>query len=419
MFKGLNPGTQYTVKLSTANGLSVRGTDTVRISTAAATEVLYFGAKPVSETQVELNFTIAGSDQEVWNVRYGTSENDEIQTTFSGHSTVISNLKPNSQYTFTLVGSGNSALSGNLQLKYNTTVRVKVAEVLAQTNADGVRLGWTYSFTGEAPEKWTVICHGPDGFMQETTVTEPTVTYTNLEKEKVYTIEIFCDGMAVPAEKVIRTADATISDLAVSQNDDGMPVVSWKTDDEVADGWMLVCALKDNPESITTITAEETSVVLEGLLPESDYSVEVQTGSGMSVNGTSTIEVTTPKAARYTANGLGSTYVGLFVAPTVENWTYRNLASPRSSFRTNESIAFALEALSGVSSSDDEIAVKIVVKNSDGIVSSSHEDHLWSDMWDNKLFVGTPAQTPQESGKYTLEIYFDGMLAGSANFTIN
>lgn len=418
VFEALNPDTQYTVDVRMSNGLAVRGMDSVLIATEAATEILYFGAKPVSETQVELNFTIAGSDQESWTVRYGTSESDEKQATFSGHSTVISDLIPNSTYTFTLVGATENSLSGKTQLKYNTTVRVKVSEVLAQTNADGVTLNWAYTFTGEAPENWMVICYGPEGFMQETIVTEPTVTYTNLEKEKVYTLEIFCEGMAVPAEKTIRTADATISDLKVSV-EDGVSVLSWNTDDEVADGWMIVCSLVESPESVTKIVSQETTVKLTGLLPECDYNVEVQTGSGMAVNGNSTAKVTTPKAAKYTANGLGSTYVGLFVEPASADWTYRNLASPRSSFKMQENIAFALEAMSGVSSSEDEIAVKIVVKNAEGIVSTANKTHNWNDMWDNKLYVGTPASTPQESGKYTLEIYFDGQLAGSANFTIN
>lgn len=417
VFRGLNPGTQYTVKLSMKNGLGVRGTDSVLVTTASATEILYFGAKPVSESQVELYFTIAGHDQDHWKVQYGTSEIDMVESMFSGHSAVISNLKPNSQYTFTLVGTSELSLTGKIQLSYNTTVRVSVEQVLAQSNAEGVTLSWTYE--GEAPAEWTVICYGPDGFRQEEIVSEPTIHFADLEKEKVYTMEIFCDGMATAASKTIRTADATISNLSAN-TEDGKLILSWETEEELADGWMVLCTLADDPNVRQIINSTQTQVSLAGLLPESKYNIEVQTGSGMAVNGESTLEVTTPKAIRFADYGLSSTYIGLFVAPDTEAWTYRNLASPRTAFSGSETIAFAMEAMSGIRSSEDSVDITVTVCGADGSLASLKSySGVWDEMWDNKLFVGTPKETPQESGSYTLEIFFNGAIAGSTKFSIN
>lgn len=418
VFEGLNPGTQYTVQLTMNNGFGVRGTDSVLVTTATATEILYFGAKPISETQVELSFNIAGHDLESWKVRYGTSELDMVETVFPGHSVVIANLKPNSNYTFTLIGSNEISLTGNVQITYDTTVRVSIDQILAQSSADSVTLNW--KFDGEAPESWKVICIGPDGTPNETTVQEPTITFTDFEKEKIYTIEVFCDGMPTAARKIIRTADATIEGLSAEETEDNKISVSWTSQDVLEDGWMIVCSLKSNPEMIHTISTQETSAVLEGLLPESEYNIEVQTGSGMTVNGESTLSVTTPPAAKFSDYGLTSTYIGLFVAPDSETWTYRNLASPRTAFSATETIAFAMEAMSGIKASEDDVSIMIVLRTSDGtLVNSKTYWSVWDEMWDNKLFVGTPEATPQEAGNYTLEIFFNSALAGSTTFSIN
>ena len=419
VFDKLAPGTQYTVHIDSAGWYPVRGEDTILCSTTAATEVLFFGAKPVSETQVELNFTIAGQDQEKWMVQYGVAEHSMIhEVEFTGHSTVISDLLPDSSYVFTLISTSDIALTGNVQLKYDTTVRTTIQQLMAQTTAEGVTLTWEY--TGETPDAWTAVCRGSDGFLEEQSVAEPTVTFAGLEKDKVYTVEIYCSGIAMAAEKTIRTADATVSSMATAENEDGELVLSWVTEDEVADGWMVICTLANVPGESQVFETTETQVVLSGLLPERVYNVEVQTGSGMSVNGASILTIETPAAKRYSSNGVTSTYVGLFLAPESESWTYRNLGTNRTSFSTDENIAFALESLNGVRSSQEEIQVKVVVKDDAGMIDSAANSKLiWDDMWDNNLFVGTPAQTPQVTGSYTLQIYFNGVLAGEANFKVN
>ncbi len=416
VFEGLAPGTQYTVELTTAQGLPVRGVGSVLASTTEATEVLFFGAKPISETQVELNFTVAGADPETWTVEYGTSETDKKEVSFTGHSVVISDLVPNSRYTFTLLGSDTVSLSGKMQIIYNSTVTVTVDQLLAQTTADGVTLTWTY--TGDGPQQWHAICRGPEDFFLEQTVTEPKVSFTGLETDKVYTVEIFCDGMAVAAEKTIHTSDATISGLTAAETD-GITTLKWESQDELPDGWMVVCSLVSDPSIMTAFTTQQTEISLSGLLPNSTYNVEVQTGSGMKVNGEAALQVQTGNAAKFSDYGLTSTYVGLFKEPEMQNWTYRNLASPRTTFTTAEKIAFALEAMSGVRASDAEVTIMLVVKNNAKVpVSTRSYTMVWNEMWDNKLFVGTPYETPKTAGKYTLDIYFNGKLAGSANFTV-
>lgn len=417
VFESLDPGTQYSIELKTAQGYMVRGTDKIMASTCAATEILFFGAMPVSETQVELNFSIAGADQETWTVQYGTNELDMMQTEFSGHSVLISDLLPNTQYTFTLLSSGAVSLTGKTQIIYHSTILVSIDQLIAQTSAEEVILTWNY--TGDAPQQWHVICRGPEDFFLEQTVAEPRAVFSGLQTDKVYTMEVFCDGMAMPSEKTIRTADATISDLTATEGTDGSISLSWTSQDELPDGWMVVCSLVSDPSIVTTITTDKTTAVLTGLLPEANYRVEVQTGSGMKVNGDATLEVTAGKASKYNANGLTSTYVGLFREPESQSWTYRNLASPKTNFASSESIAFAMEAMSAIRNSSDTIDVMVVVSDAQkNPVSIKTYIAVWDEMWDNKLFVGTPAETPAAAGKYTISIYFDGALAGSAGFSV-
>ena len=80
-------------------------------------------------------------------------------------------------------------------------------------------------------------------------------------------------------------------------------------------------------------------------------------------------------------------------------------------------VVFASEDLSDSGST----RVLYVVRNSDGKVMSdlcSVETVKNKTMWKDSYFYPTLPNTPKETGDYTLEIYFDGVLAVKKGFVI-
>ena len=416
LFEGLNPGTQYTVQLKSQQGYLVRGLSSAMISTNAATDVLFFDAKPVSESQVELNFSIAGQDQDTWTVEYGADGQDKKVAAFTGHNTLISDLEPNTVYTFTLK-SDTIALTGNYEIQYDTTVKVKDLKVNIETTENTASVSWT--FEGDAPTAWTVILRNADGATEKQSVTEASVLFEELDQNQVYTVEIFCSGMAASVQRLLKPGMVSVSDLSVSVNDEGQPVLSWTSSEELSEGWPVLCRMVDHPEIFTEIHSDETTAALIGLLPSSKYSATVQSAAGTTVNGEATVEIDSGEAENFSDYGASSTYMGLYLAPESENWNYRSLATAKTEFSGEQRLAFALQCMSKLESSEDEVSVTVVVRNSEkAIYSAETYTAVWNTLWENDLFVGALEEMPTEAGKYTIEIYFNGSFANSAAFTV-
>ena len=108
------------------------------------------------------------------------------------------------------------------------------------------------------------------------------------------------------------------------------------------------------------VSAEETSVTISQLIPGVTYHFQLM-GEGGPLSGETDVSVTMPEAEKFTAYGCTSVFMGLFLRPESENWTYLDLAVSRTEFSADESIAFAVQALTNLQSSTDEILITYVV----------------------------------------------------------
>ncbi|MBQ7255476.1 MAG: protein kinase [Oscillospiraceae bacterium] len=411
LFTGLTPATQYTVYFRTADGRQTRGTSSLSVTTSDSTEILFFNAKPISESQVELTFNLYGADAESWVVTYeGGSE------TFSGHSVVISNLAPDTHYTFTLSAENGKTLTGVTAVDYSTTVTVTEVQLSASYDLDtsALTLEWTYA--GEAPEDWTITCTDANGAAETQTVTEAAATFSGLTQGDTYTVELYCDGMASAVKRVIRTQGVEISDLKAEAADGGI-AVSWTA--EPGSEWLISYAPDIKDAIPETLAVSETSALLSGLIPETAYTISVQPSDGSPVIGIHTVTAESPRGSKFASYGCTSTYMGLFLAPAKETMTARDLVTRRDSYTASESIAYAVQALSSLRSSTDEVKTAVVLRNADGkIVCCDQKTAAWNDLWSGDLFFGKVSKTPQEAGRYTLSVYFNGQSVASANLTI-
>lgn len=417
IFTSLSPGTKYSVELRSASFLPMRGTDRFTVSTATATNITSFVVKPLNESAVELSFAIVGRDQQEWTIAYEAEDAERKEVTFFGHEITISDLLPNNNYTFTILSNSAVSLSGKTQVQYDTTIRITVHEIQQEYTETGVILTWTYE--GKEPEKWSVLYTLPDGSRKELTTTSPRAEIDGLEAETDYVMEIFTQGMPEAKKTTVRKNVPTIDSFSATAQSNGDVRVTWSSEDSSTDVWRVLVRLKDGSAAQQLITTDKTGVRISGLLPNTVYDISVHPGDGWTVKGTNSARITTAESKPFDLYGCTRSYLGLFQLPSKNDWTANDLNVNKTSFRSSETIAFALEALSTLKKSADPVIVTLAIRTSDGVVMTTQTaTHVWDNMWSNKLFLGQIEPGDLDAGSYTMAVYFNSRFVASRDFTI-
>jgi hypothetical protein len=69
--------------------------------------------------------------------------------------------------------------------------------------------------------------------------------------------------------------------------------------------------------------------------------------------------------------------------------------------------------------SKNKITTLFVIRDEAGkIVSSATKTATWKSMWSKSYCELDIPQLPSAAGKYTIEVFFNGMLANKGNFTV-
>lgn len=418
-FSQLSPGTQYTIHVLANDGRQLSGTTSAMFTTVANTEVLSFVGTAASGDQVTLQLTVSGPSPEEWTVRYFADGIAPKEQTFSGNSVTISGLESGVTYLFELSTTGEIALTGETSLELSTTPEVSVSDLaVSAVSETGVTVTWTS--TEPAPEKWTVTCTGTDGSIQTVTVNECKAQFSELTTGETYTISVTTDGLATPAVVTATPTSMTVDGFQATVQDDGSVSVSWNGGSETT-AWQLQYAVKATGSPVmgfTKITGNST--ILMNLIPGETYTLELRSASGEKLGGTTTTEVTIPAGGAFNQYDASRFFLGLFKKPAKANWTAQDLVTMSEPvFSKNDTIVFAMESLTGRSSSDDEVTLQYVVENEAGVpLSTGSTISTWDGLWDDKLILGQVEITPEDPGTYTLRLYLNGQSAASKEFTI-
>jgi len=404
-FEGLDPGTQYTVQLKSSLGLNIRGKRTFTCATALATEVTFFVAKPISESEVELSFEISGRDQESWTVSYGYDGAPVQTVTFHGHSVRIKDLSANCIYTFSIQNSDAVDLSGQTQVQYDTTQQVEVMDFSVAYDGNDVTLTWDY--LGRTPQSWSVMYTEPDGTRKELSTTEPKIVLDALQPKTEYIVELFTAGMSEALQTKVYRNVAHVDKLVWTTEKGGVITVNWESGAEIS--WKLNILLPGSEKAIRSITTSATYTTVSGLVPNAEYAVVLVPANGWAVSGEYTTTIKTGETAAFDSYNCTSTYLGIFSHPgTSGTPTANDLREANNIVRTGDSIAFALEALSKISRSSDKVLVSLVLRRADGsIAMQTLREASWDNLWSNRLFVGELRNIDQPAGTYEFEIYIN------------
>ena len=227
--------------------------------------------------------------------------------------------------------------------------------------------------------------------------------------------------MLQPVETHFTPTVTVLESFTAEPDENGGFNFSWACEAEpVENNWIVTYEPADlagtaaaQPVTVECDNSDSFGIPADTLLPGTTYTATLALKSGEKLDGAdTTVTFTTADAEPFTGYGFKNVYVGLFLCPEQENWTYLNLTNSRTSFKTDEKIAFAVQTINKLQSSTDEIGIDIVLRDEDGkLLSWTHSTAVWDEMWDNSLFVGAAPSTPQRAGTYTLQVYFNRQLA--------
>lgn len=420
VFDSLVPGTQYTITVEPANGEKLTGAYTLPASTLAQTDVLSFTATAVSVTQAELNLIIKdGPDPGTWTLRYYADGVEEKTATFTGHSTTVAGLAPGTEYTFELLEPEGTNLIGQTSASFSTVPSVDIETVKVALSSSSAILSWP--FTGDEPEAWTVTISGTDGYSDTQIISASTITFEGLTSGETYTVTISAPTMLQPVETHFTPTVTVLQSFTAEPDENGGFNFSWACEADPAENdWIVTYEPADlagtaaaQPVAVECSNSDSFGITADTLLPGTTYTATLALKSGEKLEGAdTTITFTTAEAEPFTSYGFKNVYVGLFLCPEQENWTYLNLTGSRNAFKTDEKIAFAVQTISKLSSSTDEVQILIMLRDENGkLLGCTQSSAVWDEMWNNSLFVGAAPSTPQRAGTYTLQIYFNQQLA--------
>ena len=442
-FEGLTPGMTYTVRLTA--GRKVSGQSYLVLKTLPSAEILSFSAEMTGEDAAMLRFEAAGAEAERWLIDY-TDGSTLLSLTTESHEAAVSGLVPGKTYTFTLRTDDTPVLSGALTCTLSVPSPepepaaepepepvpepepepVPVVEVKTiSSSVSGLTATVNWKYTGTPTEKWTVFRSDSAGGERTEQTESNSVSYTDLSYDRVYTVRVYCDGIDAPAETEFRTEGVTASGLKAFIENDGTVSAQFSAGPARPETWELTLTLHGTADSAVlpqswkehtvSIPGTETKAHLPYIVPNAVYDLTLR-ARGEQYDS---ISFSVPAANMFDNYGCSSVYAMLYLRPNFDGWTYLDLSATRNSYAKSEYVAFAMESLSKVQSVNTDIVCTYIVRDAGGkIVEATERTKNWSSMWSGGVFADAVDRTPQVSGDYTLEVYFNRRLVCTKQFSI-
>ncbi len=419
-FTDLTPGTQYAIGVEHADEKELTGRVSINATTNPAANLNAITLSDLTTNSVNITLSVSGYTPKQWTITCTASGLDPMTHTFAGNTIQITGLVSNTEYTCTFTDPDGSPIRGENTVTFVTEPKLTLESFEAvSSTANSVSLAWSYS--GDRPATWALRCEGSDGSSMEKVVEGVKTTFEELKPNVSYTFTIGAKGMEATSKSVLEIANVSlqIKSFTAEAADATSIAVNWDVEgaDETAE-WNIALKIAGEEDEILW-PATGNSLTIDGLIPQTNYVVELKSANGKAITGESLLYVRTPVAEPYKANGTTNLYTALYRLPDKEDWSISDLKGIRTTFEPGEGIVIAIESINGIRSSNDEIAVRFVIRDSEGLpVTTASHDVLWKDLWDGKILIRQAPNAPEETGKYTLELYFNGKLLTDKDFTV-
>lgn len=422
-FTDLKPGTNYKLAV-TINGFhKLIGQTTESYTTPAQTVISGFYAATGSEDgSVILSFTVQGPKPEQWTVRYAAQDEEEKSLTFSGHLVTLTGLTVGKEYAFTLEPVSELYLRGTTSITYTPSQIVYAENVQIQgfTN-NTLNVTWTTP-AGATVNSWSIRCYNDNGYDKTLTTAENTISFTNLDAAAGYTIEVTAEGMTLGVRTYLSPNSVTVHDVKIDSSSRTQLHVSWNYEGAAPEGgWLLLYSIDGSAEQ-QVVTCTENAGTITPLVPGAHYKITLKLANGGTVFGGET-EFNTPTASAFdqlsfTADDIKFT---MCVTPQKEKWDKNDVSkkNQKTTFTIGQSASFLMRLSRNSGEHEDEIVTLFVIRDAEQkLVSCKYESRAWDDMWYRKDGKLTIPFMPEQAGKYTVEIYFNGAAVTTQSFQI-
>lgn len=429
IFTDLTPDTVYKIQLEIDGFHQLKGPTYSSYITAAETKITSFTAYTGTEDgSVILDFNVEGPEKTPdWQIIYSAEGEEEITFPFSGHNVTLTGLTVGKEYTFRLVPATELYMVGESTLTYTASKIILAEDLKITACTEGNLTAQWRAPEGANVENWLVVCYSEDGVKQELTTTETTVTFTDIQANKGYTVEVKAADMTKLARTSISANPITISAINVDAETSEVLNVTWEYQGDAPEGgWLLLYTLDNNTDQ-QVIRTDTNTAQIDLRIPGSIYHLSVQAASGTTIF-CEDFPYTCPEAESFNKHALPRSKIttNLLATPSKANWSYKNVGKNdyTDTFKSGKKVSMLLRAMVDFYIPREDTSILCYVKDSEGNVISSTiytKTDTWYNMWNNTnyhYFEMDIQNTPTDPGKYTVYLLFNGQIAATKDFTI-
>lgn len=425
VFTGLNPNTLYSVRVEVSGLRKLTGETSDSYSTPVQTGIVSLNAVTGSEGGTAIiSFAVEGNDAESWTVSYVAEGEEVITHTFTGHMATITGLTVGKTYTFDLSSESDVFLTGTTQIEY-TAAEPVFAEGVAAVGSDNDSIDVAWSIPeGAVASNWIVRCYNDSGYDQTLTVSDSVATFTGIDTQQAYTIEVTAEGMSTGVRSYVSANAVTVTGAAAEVKSPAAIAVSWDCADTSVTEWLVVYSV-DGLSQQEIIRTNTTSAVISPIVPGATYTISIQLDDGSTVLG-GNLTVTVPQADAFNGQALG--YIvkdtpmefSMCIKPDMVDWSNADVTSYTDSFAVGQKAAFVVYIPGQYNTQEDAITSLFVIRDESGsLVSYASTTSPWHAMWFRRYCELDVPTLPDAPGSYTIEVYFNGLLAHQQGFTVS
>jgi len=428
VFTDLLPDSLYRIELTVDGFHELTGKTAEIFTTDAMPTVISMSAVTGPEDgSVMLNFTVDGAEPDEWIVTCSAHGEEDIVETFTGHSVTVKGLAIGKIYTLTLGNANGDQILGSNTVDFTAT-RLILAENLSIVDCSNGTMTVRWDAPADtAVEKWDVRCYNDEGHEEVLEITGTEITFTGIDSTKAYTVEVTASGMTQPNRVSISANPLTISDLSVNSDDLNQLTVNWTFEGNAPEGgWLLMYTLDDDDQQ-NVAKCDNASAVITPRVPSAKYHFTIQAADSTSVFN-NVHSFICPGADIFTNQGLSADKVSSYLVktPEQEDWTIESIGDGAitDTFQPGDSISIVLKSDDKFYLPEMDIEVMYVIRDGGGNVLSpyiSNETVDWKALWYDDSYQNgelTIPKVPEESGKYSVSVYFNNLAVTVINFII-
>ena len=421
IFTDLDPQTRYSVHLETQGFHKLVGHISESFTTDPQTRIHELTAGIGNEDgSVLIRFETDDLINGEWVVSYSSTGIAEQQIAFQGNVVQISGLLIGAEYTFTLSRKDGQTLSGNTQIQY-TASKILLAQNPCITACSNGSLTAQWEMPHDAKDiLWTVRCYNASGFDQTVTTEDLTATFEGLEHDIACTVEITAEGMPKGVSATIEANPITVEQFHFNVTEDGMLSVLWDYSGTVTSGWTLQYSIDGS--ALQSLTLTENTAVLP-LIPGGNYTITVTAVDATRQFG-GACEYLCPEADAFQGGGItaNNLHGALCIRPDGDNWSAAEIPEDQfvNAYTRGQKIGLVLRSDFEPEMSLEAVTILFVLRDTDGtLLHYGHIQVNWTDLWNGTLCQLDIPWLPEESGEYSVCLYFNGQIVTELTFSLS